>query len=511
MLKHIGSNWTQNLLQIAVMMVLTPFMIGALGGDTFGIWLAIGAITGYLQLLVLGVPMASVRHIAEGVARGDTASANRAVSTSLALCLSLGVLALGVGATLYPAFMRGIVTRWDGLTPDALHDARLAYWLVVLQVASGFVMRLPYAVYDAYEEFPVRNAIMCGGLVLRLGLVIGLLSWRAEVSTLAIVIIIQQVVEYFAAVGVFKRRHPEVRFRLSGYERGMVASIFGFSVYATLLNFGTQLAYRTDALVIGRYLDGTAITDFDVGNKFFDPLTSFLLGIGMVVMPVATRFQGSGRMDELRDVFLRWSKISFSIVLMVGLYLLVLGPEFLGWWIEPRYEAASGPVLQVLMASFLVYLPVRAVAVPVLLGLGVPRKPAIGILVMGVVNLGISVALVGSMGIFGVALGTALPNVVFAFWMLHLACRELQTSMWSYLKYVGGRALLGTLPGLALLLSLKYGLDVNGFFPLMLSGIAFVGLFGLTWITFVYRNDPYVDLRGRAGGLLARFSRGASS
>lgn len=511
MLKHIGSNWTQNLLQIGVMMVLTPFMIGALGGDDFGIWLAIGALTGYLQLLVLGVPMASVRHIAEGAARGDTAAANRAVATSQALCLSLGVVALGVGALLYPAFTRGIVARWEGLTADGLRDARLAYWLVVLQVASGFVMRLPYAVYDAYEEFPARNAIMNAGLFLRLALVVGLLSWRAEVSTLAIVLLVQQALEYFAALVLFRRKHPEVRFGLAGYERAMVTSIFGFSVYATLLNFGTQLAYRTDALVVGGFLDGTAVTDYDVGNKFFDPLTSFLLGIGMVVMPVATRFQGSGRMEELRAVFLRWSKISFSIVLMVGLYLIVLGPEFLGWWIEPRYEQASGPVLQVLMASFLAYLPVRAVAVPVLLGLGAPRKPAIGILVMGAINLAISIALVRPLGILGVAIGTAIPNVVFALWMLRLACEQLQTSMRGYLAYVGTRAAIGSLPALGLLLGAKYGLEVQGLIPLLLSGIAFVAVFALTWIVYVYRGDPYVDLQGRAGQMLARFTGGASS
>lgn len=510
MLKHISSNWTQNLLQIAVMMVLTPFMISALGDGRYGVWVAILSITGYLQLLVLGVPMASVRHIAAGVGRNDAAEANRALSTSMGLCLGLGVVALAAGVLLYPAFSRGIVSRWEDIAPEDLRDARVAYWLVVVQVAAGFVMRLPYAAYDAYEEFPSRNAIMNAGLVLRLGLVLGLLHWRADVTTVALVLLLQAGFEFGLALLVFRRRHPEARFGLASYERAMVASIFGFSVYATLLNFGSQLAYRTDALVVGGFMDGTAVTDFDVGNKFFDPLTSFMLGIGMVVMPLATRLEGAGRMEELRAVFLRWSKISFSLVLLVGLYLIVLGPEFLGWWIEPRYEQASGPVLQVLMASFLVYLPVRAVAVPVLLGLGTPRKPALGILAMGIVNLGLSLALVGPMGILGVALGTAVPNLIFAFWILRLACRALGIPMRRYLSYVGVKATLGALPAAALLFGLKHALAPHGLPSLLLSGVAFVGVFALSSIAFVYRGDRYVDLDDRAGALLARFTGGGA-
>ena len=84
MLKNIGSNWALNVVQILVFMVLSPFVVRTLGQDVNGVWQSIVALAGPLQLLILGVPMASVRFITEHVSKGDRDGANAAVSTCLA-------------------------------------------------------------------------------------------------------------------------------------------------------------------------------------------------------------------------------------------------------------------------------------------------------------------------------------------------------------------------------------------------------------------------------------------
>src|SRR2546429_7317209 len=69
-----------------------------------------------------------------------------------------------------------------------------------------------------------------------------------------------------------------------------------------------------------------------------------------------------------------------------------------------------------------------------------------------------------------------------------------------FIRYVVPRAILGALPVLALLLWFKFGLDVHGIGQLTGAGVAMTLVFGLLWVFFVYRNDPYVDLRGRLVG-----------
>jgi len=223
----------------------------------------------------------------------------------------------------------------------------------------------------------------------------------------------------------------------------------------------------------------------------------FVVAIAAVVMPTATRLQTQGKIPELREIFLKWSKIALSITMIVGLFVLVLGPRFIAWWVGPQFERSAGQVLQILMVSYLVFLPIRGVALPILMGLGKPRLPTIGFLIAGVVNLVLSILLVRPLGLAGVALGTAIPNVLFAALVLVQACRELEAPVAEYVRYVFPRAMVGALPVVGLLLWFKLGLEVRSLGGLVGAGVAMVVLFGLTWVFFVYRNDRYVDLRAR--------------
>jgi O-antigen/teichoic acid export membrane protein len=230
-----------------------------------------------------------------------------------------------------------------------------------------------------------------------------------------------------------------------------------------------------------------------MANKVFDPLINLLLAIGMVVMPAAAAMRARDEENELRDLLFKWSKVAVFIVLTLGSYLLVFGPEFLDWWLGDEYDPAAGPLLQVLMASFLLFLPVRGVALPILLGSGNPRGPALGLLAMGIGNLALSLILVRTHGIWGVALGTAIPNVIFSLIFIAGARKTLQVRPLEWTAYSLGRVGPGLLPGLGLLLLVKLGPGASGFWPLFTVGLAFVATQTLAALFFVWRGDPHVD------------------
>src|SRR2546422_11339614 len=122
--------------------------------------------------------------------------------------------------------------------------------------------------------------------------------------------------------------------------------------------------------------------------------------------------------------------------MIVGLFLIVLGPRFIGWWIDASFEGPAGVVLQILMISSLIFLPVRGVALPVLMGLGKPVLPSLTFLGAGVLNLVLSLVLAGPLGLAGVALGTAIPNVLFAAVGLRLARWGLRLWLVWFLSFV---------------------------------------------------------------------------
>jgi O-antigen/teichoic acid export membrane protein len=376
-------------------------------------------------------------------------------------------------------------------------DAQLAFAITVVTAALGFIGSLPNGILFAHDDFVRRNLIRLAGVVLRVGLTLGLLTLWPSLSVLALIQFVCLAFDFFLCAWLILRRYPGIRIRLSNFNWGMTRRIFSFSLYVLVLTAGARLSFETDALVIGKFQDVRSIPYFTVANSFLLYLMEFVIAIAAVVMPMATRLQTQGKSAELRDIFLKWSKIALSFTMMAGLFLIVLGPRFIAWWIDPSFERPAGQVLQILMVSYLIFLPVRGVALPILMGLGKPAVPTIGFLIAGVVNLGLSIILARPMGLAGVALGTAIPTVLFAVLVLVYACRELQTPVAEYLRYVVPRATLGALPVLALLLWFKLGLEVRSLGGIAAAGVAMVLLFAITWVAFVYRNDPYVDLRSR--------------
>jgi O-antigen/teichoic acid export membrane protein len=492
MLRNIGSTWVLTLVTIAATYFLTPFIIHTLGQDGYGTWTLITALTGYISLLALGVPMASVRFIAQHVTSGEHDRTNAVIGSCVGLYLMIGAAALVLGLV-----VAAVLPSLYDIPAGLQTEARVACALMVVQVAAGFIGLLPEGIMFAHHDFVVRNVVRIGSVLLRLGLTLGLLALNASLIVLAAVQLAVLVFDFSATLLLIRRRHPGVRVHLKDFEWATVRRIFSFSMYVLLLAAGTRLSFETDAIVIGAVLGVAAIPFYTVANSLVVYLVEFTLAIAAVVSPMATRLDTAGRREELTAVFLKWSKISLSFTLFAGLFLIVLGPRFIGWWIEPAYERPAGAVLQILMISCFAFLPVRGVALPILMGLGKPRAPTIAFLGAGVLNLVMSLALAKPFGLVGVAVGTAIPNVLFAGFVLVVTCRELGIGVPVYLAYVVPRATVGAIPPLALLMWFKFGIQVQTIAGLVAAGAAMSAVFGLIWMVFVYRGDPYVDLTPR--------------
>jgi O-antigen/teichoic acid export membrane protein len=490
MLRSVGSNWALTVVTIAATYVLTPFIVRRLGPEGYGTWTLIAAMTGYMSLMALGVPMACVRYLAQHVAERDTRQMNATIGSCAVLYLVIGTAAIVCGAALTVVFggLYDIPAAWRG-------QAHVAMGLMVLQVAAGFIGLLPEGIMFAHHDFVVRNLVRIGGVILRLALTVGLLTLHSSLVLLALVQLLCLAFDFFVSMLFIRQRYSGIRVRLADFEWATVRRIFSFSLYVLLLGVGARLSFETDALVIGAYLSVGAIPFYAVANSLVVYLMDFVIAIAAVVSPMAARLHAEGRVEELEAMFLKWSKVALSISVLAGVFLIVLGPAFIGWWIDPSFEQSSGIVLQILMISSFVFLPVRGVALPVLLGLGKPRTPTLAFVAAGLLNLALSILLAGPFGLAGVALGTAVPNVLFALVVLAAACRELGITVSVYLRYVVAKAALGALPLLVLLSWFKFGWQVQGIAGLTAAGTLTLLLFAATWVLFVYRNDPFVDLR----------------
>jgi O-antigen/teichoic acid export membrane protein len=121
------------------------------------------------------------------------------------------------------------------------------------------------------------------------------------------------------------------------------------------------------------------------------------------------------------------------LVLPIHLGLLAFGRPFLARWLGgEQYAEWCFPAMAVLSATLTIGVA-QSVASRILYGMGKLRLFARLALLEAVVNLGLSLALVGPMGLVGVAVAVAVPNVLFCLFVITYACYTLGVGARDYL------------------------------------------------------------------------------
>src|SRR5262252_9228196 len=133
MFKNIGSNWLLMVVTVAATYILLPYSLKHIGQEQYGIWLIITSLTGYMGLLMLGVPMASVRFMADSLAKHDYEQMNKFIGSSAGLFLFAGVVSLVVGCGVFVFFESAFP-----IPPELRNPVRAAFFLVLFYIAGGF-------------------------------------------------------------------------------------------------------------------------------------------------------------------------------------------------------------------------------------------------------------------------------------------------------------------------------------------------------------------------------------
>src|ERR1700681_4896362 len=96
--QNVLSNWLALATITVVGFFLSPFVVHHLGNLTYGVWVIIGSLVSYMNLLDLGLRGAVTRFVSKGVAQKDHEQSGQAVSGALwiRLWISLAIIAAGL-------------------------------------------------------------------------------------------------------------------------------------------------------------------------------------------------------------------------------------------------------------------------------------------------------------------------------------------------------------------------------------------------------------------------------
>ena len=501
---NIASNYLRFAISMVVVLMMTPYIIGQLGMEMFGLWSLIFAVIGIFGLMDFGFATAAVKAVAEATGSSDEAGRNRALASLLMVYTVIGLLCLVLVMTL-----SGPTAGWFDLTGDQYSAFLPVFWLLGITVSLNFPASLFKAALSGAGRMHIVNAVELLMVLLNAGLIYTLLQAGYGITGLAISTAVTMLGTSLALIPLAYRLLPgfSLHWRLVSLHN--IRPLLSFSVYAFMANIAVLMTLRLDLVVIKLFLPLSAVALYAVAAKISE--YTFLLNkqFSNALMPLVSQLHGRGDSDSVRRIMTDGTRMLLALAVPgIGL-LYYYAPEFIQLWLGTEF-ADSADLLRILLLA-LVPMTLQLNAANILGMTGQHRFLAIAMLASAALNLLLTVLLISVFGIVGAALGTlAAVLLVEAAVILPRACRHSHVSAMSFFRTVVWPSLPAALPMLACAFALDQWLATDHFgllfFKVASCGCVYLAGFYYTGLSAaerallsdkLLRNAPAVQLEAK--------------
>jgi O-antigen/teichoic acid export membrane protein len=434
---------------------LMPFTIGHLGQAEYGLWMLVASFTAYFQLLDLGYGSGLVREVTHADARGDEDAVNSILSTFTVVYSVIGVATLALTAV----FMLYVLPRFPTLSAAQLTTAQLVLAILGVRMAVGFPMSVFGAVTTARQRFALTGSIAIAAAVLQGAVTFVVLRAGYGLVPLVAATAALSVLSYVGYAAAARHVFPALRLSPKRFSASRVRSVTTFSFYLFLISIAMYLATSVDNIVIGAWMGTSAIAIYTVAARLSEYQRQLCGQFTGFLFPLVVRFHVSQDNEALRATLLDGTRIALALVTGCAICMIAFGRQVIELWMGAGFDGAIG-ALYVLAAAGIVMVA-QGPTGTILLGTGRHRLVACASIAEIASNAVLSAVLVGSMGLTGVAVGTAVPYAVLNLFLLApIACRAVNVSLTEFLRVVAvPTAVASIAAGAAAILVLRTGFD----------------------------------------------------
>lgn len=426
MRSRVGRNSLLNLAGLGVPLVVAvlvlPMLTHALGPARFGLLGVSWAFLEYLTLFDVGLGRATVRYVADSLAR-DTRDVSQITAVSLSVQLVIGSCAAVALIVFAPTLARHVFRVDPGLVDEA---TRL---LVVVALNLPVVLALTTyrGVLEGAQQFTLSNAIKipasAGSIIIpavlaRLGhslpnMLMWVLVWRLLATIVTLVAIVRVMPEF--------RIEPPRDWR-------RLRSLISFGGWVAVSGVVSPMLVYFDRFALGARSGLTAVGYYTapyegitrllmIPNSLIGALFPLLTGLGVVA--------AASRIDRLFASSMRALLVMMSIP---AAFAFFFAPVVLNLWMGPDYAAHGALALRILSVGVLIN-AVAHIPYTFLEAAGRPDVPAKFHVAELIIHVPVAWYLVGAYGINGAAIAWTARVTLDTTLMLLAASRIVPVSL----------------------------------------------------------------------------------
>jgi O-antigen/teichoic acid export membrane protein len=426
--QNVSTRYLAYVVDAAIGLVMLPFNLAHLGLAAYGLWILTTSVTAYFAMLDLGYGGALVRFVARYRAQRDVHALNEVLSTLSVVYAAIGAITYGL--VLLVASNLALVAT---LTPAQVATSRLLLLIIGANVALRFFFGVFGGVIVGFQRYHLNNLTsVATSLIVAAANVAVLLAGYGVVELVAVTTAVRVLALFVYRLNAY-RVFPGLSIDWRLFRRERLREITGFSVFMLILDGAYKLNYSTDVLIIGAFMGAPAVALWAPAMRLSEVMLKLSNQLADALFPIVVDCDARQSPERLRLVFLQGTRLSLATVLPVAGGTAMLAQPLLQAWIGPAF-GPTAIIAQLLALVVIVRVGVSTSSV-ILKGAGAHRRLVGLVSLMAVGNIALSIALVRSLGLLGVAIGTLVSVVVVSiFGLIPAACRRVEVSVLRFVR-----------------------------------------------------------------------------
>ncbi len=495
---NFSSNLAQYGLSLATNFIIVSLMIRRLGIEANGLWVLLTASAEYFSLLDIGLSTAFLKHLSESRGRGDKAGSAQLFRYSLFFYRLTALMALALGALCV-----WLLPRFFHIPAGQLQAARWTLGWLTADAALSLFLSPGRIVLQSFHRFDRIQVGLALKWLLRFGLFWLLISGGQGIAALAAANFFVNAMLWITLAVQGRRLFSAGIWPggpLPAIASGLKKSLFRYSSWIVISLIANRFFYYIDTMVLGVFRTSAEIMFYYSAWKLVEIVRGIVLALLPFFIPLASEMEAGREREKIPVLFFHGMRLTILFSYPLIAYLIVLGDRVLRVWVGPQFVPYY-PLLPILLLPQIIIFTFTPSSV---IAFGINRhKPFILYsLVSSIVNLLLSLILVGPFGLWGIAWGTSITLTACCFFDFYFHPRLIGFPLRTYIKILS-RALALLAAAALILLGLRQ-LPLSPW-PLLFLGLAVIPLFGLGYYLIEFTPEEKKILRQLAQHIL--FSR----
>ncbi len=204
-----------------------------------------------------------------------------------------------------------------------------------------------------------------------------------------------------------------------------IRRLMAFSGWVFLANMSAFVIFQFDRLMLGALASVSAVTYYAVPSSMASYLLAATTSLATIVIPATGDLVARGQLDRVERLYRRASRLCLLFVASVGIPAIFFAHPLLQLWLGRHFAAMSTTVLQILIATFVLF-SLTVIPYNVLVAGGFPRIVGLLNLAIAAVNVILIFVLIPAYGAEGAAFAYLISVLLFPLFIWHAERKVLR-------------------------------------------------------------------------------------